>query len=41
MEIVVGGDDLPAQPAAEYGCVNRALPEGELDDLVDTFAEKA
>ena len=40
MEIVLGGDDFPAQLAAEYGYVNRVLPEGELDDFVDTFARR-
>ncbi|WP_443031789.1 enoyl-CoA hydratase/isomerase family protein [Streptomyces sp. CA-210063] len=40
MEIVVGGDDFPAQLAAEYGYVNRVLPEGELDDFADTFARR-
>ncbi|WP_406004554.1 enoyl-CoA hydratase/isomerase family protein [Streptomyces sp. NBC_00987] len=40
MEIVVGGDDFPAQLAAEYGYVNRVLPEDELDDFVDTFARR-
>lgn len=40
MEIVVGGDDFPGKLAAEYGYVNRVLPEGELDDFVDTFARR-
>lgn len=40
MEILLGGDDFPAQLAAEYGYVNRVLPEGELDDFVDTFARR-
>jgi enoyl-CoA hydratase/carnithine racemase len=40
MEIVVGGDDFPAPLAAEYGYVNRVLPEDELDDFVDTFARR-
>ncbi|WP_406275891.1 enoyl-CoA hydratase/isomerase family protein [Nocardia sp. NBC_00881] len=40
MEIVLGGDDFPAQLAAEYGYVNRVLPEGELDDFVDIFARR-
>ncbi|MET9462163.1 hypothetical protein ABZY05_45365 [Streptomyces canus] len=40
MEIAVGGDDFPAQLAAEYGYVNRVLPEDELDDFVDTFARR-
>ncbi|WP_329538049.1 hypothetical protein OG568_58305 (plasmid) [Streptomyces sp. NBC_01450] len=31
---------FPAQLAAEYGYVNRLLPEGELDDFVDTFAHR-
>jgi len=40
MEIVLGGNDFPAQLAAEYRYVNRVLPEGELDDFVDTFARR-
>ena len=40
MEIVLGGNDFPAQLAAEYGYVNRVLLEGELDDFVDTFARR-
>ncbi|WP_217555470.1 enoyl-CoA hydratase/isomerase family protein [Streptomyces sp. GbtcB6] len=40
MEIVLGGDDFPARLAAEYGYVNRVLPEGELDDFVDAFARR-
>jgi enoyl-CoA hydratase/carnithine racemase len=40
MEILLGGEDFPAQLAADYGYVNRVLPEGELDDFVDTFARR-
>jgi enoyl-CoA hydratase/carnithine racemase len=40
MEIVLGGDDFPAQLAAEYGYVNRVLADDELDDFVDAFARR-
>lgn len=40
MEILLGADDFPAELAAEYGYVNRVLPEGELDDFVDAFARR-
>jgi enoyl-CoA hydratase/carnithine racemase len=40
MEILLGADDFPAQLAAEYGYVNRVLPENELDAFVDTFARR-
>lgn len=40
MEIVLGGDDFPAQLAAEYGYVNRVVADDELDDFVDVFARR-
>jgi enoyl-CoA hydratase/carnithine racemase len=40
LEILLGADDFPAQLAAEYGYVNRVLPEGELDSFVDAFARR-
>jgi enoyl-CoA hydratase/carnithine racemase len=40
LEILLGGDDFPADLAAEYGYVNRVLPEGELEQFVDTFARR-
>jgi enoyl-CoA hydratase/carnithine racemase len=40
MEIVLGGNDFPAQLAAEYGYINRVLLDGELDDFVDAFARR-
>jgi enoyl-CoA hydratase/carnithine racemase len=40
MEIVLGGDDFPAQLAAEYGYVNRVLADDELDGFVDGFARR-
>ncbi|MFD3440602.1 enoyl-CoA hydratase/isomerase family protein [Streptomyces sp. NPDC058685] len=40
MEIVLGADDFPAELAAQYGYVNRVLPDGELDGFVDAFARR-
>jgi len=40
LEILLGADDFPAQRAAEYGYVNRVLPDEELDDFVDAFARR-
>ncbi|MGW4518689.1 enoyl-CoA hydratase/isomerase family protein [Streptomyces sp. NPDC004393] len=40
MEILLGADDFPAEPAAEYGYVNRVLPAGDLDAFVDAFARR-
>ena len=40
MEILLGADDFPADLAAEYGYVNRVLPEGELEAFVDAFARR-
>jgi enoyl-CoA hydratase/carnithine racemase len=38
LEILLGGDDVPAALAAEYGYVNRVLPEEAIEAFVDTFA---
>jgi enoyl-CoA hydratase/carnithine racemase len=40
MEIILGADDFPAALAAEYGYVNRVLPDGELEGFVDGFARR-
>lgn len=40
LEILLGADDFPAPLAAEYGYVNRVLPDGELDGFVDAFARR-
>lgn len=40
LEILLGADDFPAALAAEYGYVNRVLPEAELDEFVDAFAQR-
>ena len=40
MEIVLGGEDIPASQAAAYGYVNRFVPDGDLDETVDAFARR-
>jgi enoyl-CoA hydratase/carnithine racemase len=40
LEILLGGDDIPAPLAAEYGYVNHVVPDAELDDFVDRFARR-
>jgi enoyl-CoA hydratase/carnithine racemase len=40
LEILLGGDDIPASLAAEYGYVNRVVPDAELDEFVDRFARR-
>jgi enoyl-CoA hydratase/carnithine racemase len=40
LEIILGSDDFDADTAALYGWINRALPDDELDDFVDTFAHR-
>ena len=39
-EIVFLCDEVPAAQAAEWGLVNRAVPESELDTVVDEWVEK-
>jgi enoyl-CoA hydratase/carnithine racemase len=39
-EIVFLCDEIPATQAAEWGLVNRAVPEAELDAVVDEWASK-
>ncbi len=39
-EIVFLCDEVPAAQAAEWGLVNRAVPEAELDGVVDEWVEK-
>src|SRR5215467_5685681 len=39
-EIVFLCDEIPAPQAAEWGLVNRAVPEAELDVVVDEWVEK-
>jgi enoyl-CoA hydratase/carnithine racemase len=40
LEIILGSDDFDAETAAQYGWINRALPDDELDDFVDTLARR-
>ena len=39
-EILLLCDEIPARQAEEWGLVNRAVPEGELDAAVDYYAER-
>jgi enoyl-CoA hydratase/carnithine racemase len=39
-EIIFLCDEIPAAQAAEWGLVNRAVPEAELDAVVDEWVEK-
>jgi enoyl-CoA hydratase/carnithine racemase len=39
-EILVGGQDFDGELAERYGYVNRAIPDEEFVDFVDTFAER-
>ncbi len=40
LEVILGSDDFDADTAAQYGWVNRALPDDDLDDFVDTLARR-
>ena len=38
MEVVLGGDDFPAELAERYGYINRALPAKEIGSFVENLA---
>ncbi|GAA4303585.1 hypothetical protein GCM10023178_10420 [Actinomadura luteofluorescens] len=40
LEILLGGDDMPAGLAAEYGYVNRVVPDAEIEAFTDAFARR-
>src|ERR1700754_265183 len=40
IEILAGSDDFDATTAAEYGWINRAIPDAELDAFVEEFAQR-
>jgi enoyl-CoA hydratase/carnithine racemase len=40
LEILLGGDDIPADLAAEYGYVNRVIPDDEIEGFTDAFARR-
>jgi enoyl-CoA hydratase/carnithine racemase len=40
LEILLGGDDIPAELAARYGYVNRLVPDSEIEAFTDGFARR-
>ena len=40
LEIILGANDFDGDTAERYGYVNRALPDGELDNFVDALARR-
>jgi enoyl-CoA hydratase/carnithine racemase len=40
LEILLGGDDIPAALAAAYGYVNRLIPDAEIEGFTDSFARR-
>lgn len=40
MEVLLGSEDIRGEQAEAYGYVNRALPDADLDDFVDTLARR-
>ncbi|MET0896485.1 MAG: enoyl-CoA hydratase-related protein, partial [Mycobacterium sp.] len=40
LEIIIGAQDFDADTAAAYGWINRAVPDAELDQFVDTLARR-
>ena len=40
LEVMLSGSDFPGDLAERYGYVNRALPDAELDEFVDTLARR-
>jgi enoyl-CoA hydratase/carnithine racemase len=40
LEIILSADDFDGETAERYGYVNRALPDGNLDDFVDALARR-
>jgi enoyl-CoA hydratase/carnithine racemase len=40
LEVLLGGDDIPAALAAEYGYVNRLVPDAQIEDFTDAFARR-
>ncbi len=40
LEILLGGDDIPAALAAQYGYVNRVVPDADLEEFTDRFARR-
>ena len=40
LEILLGGDDIPAALAAGYGYVNRLIPDTDIESFIDAFARR-
>ena len=40
LEVLLGADDIPGDLAEKYGYINRALPDAELDEFVDSLATR-
>ncbi|MEY9894314.1 enoyl-CoA hydratase/carnithine racemase [Catenulispora sp. MAP5-51] len=40
LEILLGGDDIPAALAADYGYVNRLVPDAQIEEFTDAFARR-
>ncbi|KAL7782788.1 ClpP/crotonase [Trichoderma ceciliae] len=40
LEIICGSDEFDAETAEQYGWINRAIPDADLDDFVDQFAHR-
>jgi enoyl-CoA hydratase/carnithine racemase len=40
LEVIVGADDYDAATAERYGWINRAIPDGEFDAVVERFARR-
>jgi enoyl-CoA hydratase/carnithine racemase len=40
LEVLLSGDDISGELAERYGYVNRALPDAELDQFVDSLARR-
>ncbi|MEU8235547.1 enoyl-CoA hydratase/isomerase family protein [Actinoplanes sp. NPDC048967] len=40
LEILLGGEDIPARAAAEYGYVNRLVPDADIEAVTDAFARR-
>jgi enoyl-CoA hydratase/carnithine racemase len=40
LEVMLSGNDYPGELAERYGYVNRAIPDAELDEFVDTLARR-
>ncbi|WP_135820825.1 3-hydroxyacyl-CoA dehydrogenase/enoyl-CoA hydratase family protein [Halostella litorea] len=38
-ELIFRGNHFPAEQAADWGIINRAVPEGEFDDTVEEFVD--